>query len=101
MEWKPAGFSSCPLLDFIFMNFKMNVCNKADQLSRVQYKAYDKQIPCPSYQANGRQAAQKNTDRETNRLMWSNSCTCSTNEFIGRDAKMHVAYFQFPRAQLI
>lgn len=59
MEWKPTGFSSCTLLDFSFMKFKMNVCNKVDQLSRVQYEAYDKQIPCPSYQADGRQVALK------------------------------------------
>lgn len=54
------------------MNFKMNVCNKADQLSRVQYKPYDKQIPSP-YQADGSEAAQKKsqkTNGETNRLMW-------------------------------
>lgn len=42
MEWKPAGFSSFTLLDFSFMNFKMNVCNKADQQSRVQYEDDDK-----------------------------------------------------------
>lgn len=59
MEWKPAGFFSFTLLDFSFMNFKMNVCNKADQQSRVQYEDDDKQNPCPSYQADGRQVALK------------------------------------------
>lgn len=37
----------------------MNVCNKADQLSRVQYEAYDKQVPYPSYEGAGRQVALK------------------------------------------
>lgn len=46
------------------MNFKMNVCNKADQLSRIQYQAYDKHILCPSYQADGRQAAKKKNKKK-------------------------------------
>jgi len=34
MARKLADFPSCMLLDFSFMSFKTNVCNKANQLSK-------------------------------------------------------------------
>lgn len=36
MALKPDSFSSCVLVDFSVMNFKMNVCNNADQLNNMK-----------------------------------------------------------------